>query len=95
MKDVALLVLSSLADAPKHGYAIQQDVEAFAGVRLGPGALYGAISRLEDEDFIRALRSSRRRKPYEITPAGRIELDRKLTALRMIVRSAERRLKPA
>lgn len=95
MKDVALLVLSSLADGAKHGYAIQQDIEAFAGVRLGPGTLYGAIGRLEDDGFIRARRLSNRRKPYEITSAGRIELDRKLMALRKIVRNAEQRLRPA
>ena len=95
MQDVALLVLSSLADDAKHGYAIQQDVEAFAGVRLGPGTLYGAIARLEDDGLIRSIGSPERRKPYEITPAGRAELDRKVKALRGLVRTAERRLRPA
>jgi DNA-binding PadR family transcriptional regulator len=45
--DPGLLVLTSLADGPKHGYAITVDIEEFAGVRLGPGTLYGALSRLE------------------------------------------------
>ena len=45
--DPGLLVLTSLADGPKHGYAITLDVEKLAGVRLGPGTLYGALSRLE------------------------------------------------
>lgn len=95
MQDVGLLVLSSLADEAKHGYAIQQDIRAFAGVRLGPGTLYGAIGRLEDEGLIRPLRPVDGRKPYEITPTGRAELDRKVKALRAIVRSAERRLRLA
>jgi len=36
----ATLILSSLADGPKHGYALTKDVESFAGVRLAPGTLY-------------------------------------------------------
>ena len=95
MQDVGLLVLSSLADAAKHGYAVQQDIEAFAGVRLGPGTLYGAIARLEEDGLIRPVGSPERRKPYEITQAGRTELDRKVKAMRGLVRIAERRLKPA
>ncbi len=95
MQDVGLLVLSSLAEEAKHGYAIQQDIEAFAGIRLGPGTLYGAIGRLEDDGLIRALRPTNGRKPYEITGSGRAELERKVKALRAVVRNAERRLKLA
>ncbi|MGH2784655.1 MAG: PadR family transcriptional regulator [Actinomycetota bacterium] len=93
MRDVGLLVLSSLAGEAKHGYAIQQDIEDFAGVRLGPGTLYGAIGRLEEDGLIRALRPTDGRKPYEITSNGRTELDRKVKALRAIVRRAESRLR--
>ena len=32
----ATLILSSLADGPKHGYALTKDVEGFSGVRLAP-----------------------------------------------------------
>ncbi|MDX6526430.1 MAG: hypothetical protein QOI43_1941, partial [Gaiellales bacterium] len=35
--DPPLLILTSLASGPKHGYALLQDIESFAGVRLGPG----------------------------------------------------------
>jgi hypothetical protein len=42
-----LLVLTSLADGPKHGYAILADVAAFSGVRMEPGTLYGALARLD------------------------------------------------
>ena len=42
-----LLILTSLADGPKHGYAIMADVADFSGVRMEPGTLYGALSRLE------------------------------------------------
>jgi DNA-binding PadR family transcriptional regulator len=68
--DPPFLVLASLADGPRHGYAITQDVAAQTGVQLGPGTLYGAISRLEERGLIEALPSQRRRRPYRLTAAG-------------------------
>ena len=65
-----LWFLASLAEGPKHGYAITQDVEEVAGVKLGPGTLYGALSRLEGRELIEALPSEDRRRPYKITAAG-------------------------
>ena len=50
-----LLVLTSLADGPKHGYAIMTDIAAFSGVRMEPGTLYGALSRLERRGWVRPL----------------------------------------
>jgi DNA-binding PadR family transcriptional regulator len=50
--DPTTLILTSLASGPKHGYALLLDIEEFAGVRLGPGTLYGAISRLEQRGLI-------------------------------------------
>ena len=57
MVDARLLVLVSLSDGPKHGYAIQTDVDGFAAVRLGPGTLYGALSTLERDGLVEALPS--------------------------------------
>ena len=76
----ALLILVSLAGGPKHGYAITQDVEAFAGVKLQPGTLYGALSRLERDGLIEALPGEGRRRPYGITPRGSRALAAQLTA---------------
>ena len=72
--DPSLLVLASLADGPKHGYAITRDVEASVGVKLGPGTLYGAIARLEERGLIEALPPEQRRRPYRMTAAGAREL---------------------
>ena len=69
--DPPLLVLASLAGGPRHGYAIIQDVADQTGVRLGPGTLYGAIGRLEERGLIEALPPVRRRRPYQLTAAGR------------------------
>ena len=66
----ATLILSSLADGAKHGYALTKDIEAFAGVRLAPGTLYEALSRLDAQGLIEPLPSEDRRRPYQLTAAG-------------------------
>jgi DNA-binding PadR family transcriptional regulator len=88
MRDVGLLVLVSLSDGPKHGYAIQSEIESFAALRLGPGTLYGAISRLEREGAIAPVKSADRRKPYRLTPAGRALLASRLQLLQRVVARA-------
>ena len=75
-----LLVLTSLADGPKHGYAIMTDVAAFSGVWMEPGTLYRALSRLERRGWVRPLDTAGRRR-YEIAaawpgPAGRVRAPR-------------------
>src|SRR5438046_10246741 len=70
MQDPTILILASLADGDKHGYAIMEDIQVFAGMRLGPGTLYGAICRLEERGWIRAVKSESRRQPYRITDEG-------------------------
>ena len=88
MTDVTLLVLVSLSDGPKHGYAIQQDVATSFGQRLGPGTLYGAIDRLEGQGLIRPLESRLRRQPYTLTEAGRFELSTRVDSLRRLIERA-------
>jgi DNA-binding PadR family transcriptional regulator len=68
--DPPLLLLTSLASGPKHGYALSKDVEEFAGVTLSPGTLYGAITRLEELGLIEPLEEVDRRRPYRITTRG-------------------------
>jgi len=90
--DPPVLILTSLASGPKHGYALLQDIESFAGVRLGPGTLYGAISRLERRGLIEATGSEGRRRPYRLTPSGAEALEVALAGLRTIVREGTSRL---
>jgi DNA-binding PadR family transcriptional regulator len=68
--DPGLLILASLAGGAKHGYAIMEDIEATSGIHLGPGTLYGAISRLEGGGLIEALPVDERRRPYRLTQQG-------------------------
>jgi DNA-binding PadR family transcriptional regulator len=93
--DPGLLVLSSLAAGPKHGYAVTQDVEEVAGVRLGPGTLYGALSRLEERGLIEALPSEDRRRPYRLTAAGAAALEEQLRMLDRVVSTGLKRLQAA
>jgi DNA-binding PadR family transcriptional regulator len=95
MTDPTLLVLSSLANGDKHGYAMMEDIERFAGVRLGPGTLYGAITRLEQRGWIRPVNAKDRRQPYTITGAGREHLQDQLANLDRVIRAGLRRLKNA
>ena len=70
----ATLILSSLAGGPKHGYALTADIQEFAGVRLQPGTLYGALTRLENQGLIESLEADGRRLPYRLTANGRAAL---------------------
>jgi DNA-binding PadR family transcriptional regulator len=81
--DASVLILTSLADGPKHGYALIQDIKGFAGLQLGPGTLYGALDRLESLGLIEALSADDRRHPYRVTAPG-------VTALRVHLDSLER-----
>lgn len=79
-----LLILMSLAGGTKHGHALAKDIEEFAGVRLGPGALYGALTRLEERGMIESLPATDRRRPYRITPRGSSALAEAVADMRQL-----------
>jgi DNA-binding PadR family transcriptional regulator len=88
----ATLILSSLAGGAKHGYALTKDVEEFAAVRLAPGTLYEALSRLEARGLIEALPAENRRRPYRLTAAGAAALQAHLAAQRRVTETGLGRL---
>jgi DNA-binding PadR family transcriptional regulator len=77
----ALLILVSLGDGPKHGYAIMFDVEEATGRPMGPGTLYGALARLEERGLVEALPPQERRRPYRLTAQGATMLAEQLRGL--------------
>jgi DNA-binding PadR family transcriptional regulator len=87
-----LLVLTSLADGPKHGHALLRDIEAFSGQRLGAGTLYGAIGRLVERELIAALPEDDRRRPYKITPQGAALLTEAVEEMGRVVAEGRARL---
>ncbi len=90
--DPPLLVLASLADGPKHGHAMLEDIARMSGTRLGPGTLYGAIARLEREKLIEPLPADERRQPYRLTPSGLRVLRAKLGTLYDFARAGLQKL---
>ena len=88
----ALLILVSLAEEPRHGYSMTDDIDAVAGVRLGPGTLYGALARLEARGFIEPLKSEDRRNPYRLTALGERALRARLNSMMAVAQTGQRRL---
>ena len=88
----ALLILISLAQGPKHGYSMTEDIEAIADVRRGPGTLYGALARLEARGLIEPLKSEDRRNPYRLTAVGERALRARLDSMMAVARTGQRRL---
>ena len=93
--DPPLLLLTSLAAGPKHGYALLKDVEQFAGVTLSPGTLYGAITRLEELGLIEPMEGVDRRRPYRITANGTQVLRDVTTEMRRLADVGTTRLRLA
>ena len=90
--DRSVLILTSLAASPKHGYALIKDIEQFAGVTLGAGTLYGALAKLEEAGLVEALPEQDRRRPYRITPDGREQLRLRLSEAARIAAVGLRRI---
>ena len=96
----AFLILLALADRPRHGLGIVEDVDTTSGgeIKLGPGTLYTSIHRLVDDGLIRetdvapdpADHDSRRRY-YKLTTRGERALKGEAAKLRMLVNAAGRR----
>jgi DNA-binding PadR family transcriptional regulator len=90
--DRSILVLTSLAGGPKHGYSLIKDIEEFAGVTLGPGTLYGCLSKLEKAGLIEPLPAEDRRHPYRITSAGLAAVHERLTESARIAKVGLKRI---
>jgi len=91
----ALLILVSLADEPKHGYAIMQDIARLTGWSMRAGTLYGALARMERAGWIEEIQSDDyRRRPYVLTSAGEREFASQASVLRNLVSAAVKRSKP-
>jgi len=98
LTEPVLLILLSLADAPRHGYALLKDIESLSRgrVRLSTGTLYGALRRLLEDRWIERFEqedTSREKQAYRLTSAGRAQLDGELDRMKQLTRVAAARLK--
>ncbi|MFI1615592.1 PadR family transcriptional regulator [Streptomyces lydicus] len=98
LQEPTLLLLTALADEPRHGYGLIQEIDAISQgrVRMRTGTLYGALDRLLQQGLIRVEREEvvdgRARKVYALAEAGRGVLVAETERLRAVVVEAERRL---
>jgi DNA-binding PadR family transcriptional regulator len=93
--DPSLLILSSLANGAKHGYAMMEDIRAFSGTQLEPGTLYGALGRLERRGWVEPLPEQERRRPYRLTATGVAVLREQLASMQRVVATGLGRLAPS
>ena len=92
LKPRVLHILLALADGPRHGYGIMQEVAARTDgrVRLWPAAMYGTLRELEDLDLIVELDKhpagdDERRRSFALTPVGKRVLAAEVRRLEAIV----------
>ena len=98
LSEPVLLILTSLSDQPRHGYALLKDIEALSGgrVRMSTGTLFGAIRRLLENGWIQPVDlddTSRDKQGYGLTPAGRRQLQSEIERMKYLTKAATARLK--
>jgi len=96
LSQVSFSILFALSLMPRHGYELmkQIDEDSQSRIKLGPGALYGAIKQLNDEGLIKELVSldlHDRRRYYELTKKGREKLRSEIEYYEKTVRLARAR----
>ncbi|MGW6984488.1 PadR family transcriptional regulator [Streptomyces sp. NPDC054932] len=98
MQEPTLLLLTALADEPRHGYAIAREVELISGgrVKMRTGTLYGALERLLGQGLIEVheeqIVDSRLRRTYSLTAEGRQSLGAEARRIAATAQEATRRL---
>jgi DNA-binding PadR family transcriptional regulator len=97
LTEPVLLILLSLAEQPRHGYALLKDIESLSEgrVRLSTGTLYGALRRLLDDGLIERFEqedTSREKQAYRLAPGGRKILEAELHRMKQITEAAARLL---
>jgi DNA-binding PadR family transcriptional regulator len=98
LTEPVLLILMSLANEPRHGYALMKEIEALSQqrVRLSTGTLYGALHRLLKEGLIQRFSQddqSRDKQAYRLTSTGLKALQAEMERMKQLTRAAALRLK--
>lgn len=91
MTETAYYILLCLKK-PEHGYGIMQRVETMTKerIKIGPGTMYGTLSKLEVQALIRQLEEVDRKKIYEITEKGLQVLTLEMSRLKELYENGER-----
>lgn len=88
LTEATYYIMLSLVES-RHGYGIMQHAENISEgkIKLGPGTLYGALSKLEKEGLIRMTLAEDRKKCYILTDIGRMVLSQEIKRLGILFRS--------
>src|ERR1700690_237568 len=98
LSEPVLLILTSLADQPRHGYALIKDIEALSSGRVqrSTGTLFGALRRLLEDGWIERFEqadTSRQKQAYRLTAPGRKQLQLELDRMKQLTRAGSAGLK--
>lgn len=87
MTEAMYYVLLTLSK-PTHGYQLMLDIKEISGgrIEMGPGTLYGVLTRLLKENLLRIKQDDGRRKTYELTIQGRIALKAEYERLKSMLK---------
>jgi DNA-binding PadR family transcriptional regulator len=98
LSEPVLLILTSLAAHPRHGYALIKDIELLSAgrVRMSTGTLFGALRRLLEDGWIERFEqedTARQKLAYRLTTSGRRQLEQELDRMRQLTRAGFARLR--
>jgi DNA-binding PadR family transcriptional regulator len=98
LSEPVFLILTSLTDQPRHGYALLQDIQHISNgrVTLSTGTLYGALRRLLEDRWIERFQQedkSRDKQAYKLTLEGRRQLQLEVDRMKQLMRVAVARIK--
>ena len=92
MTETGFYILFCLRE-PNHGYGIVQMVKEMTEgeIVLGPGTMYGSLSKMEKDHLIRFIREEEKRKIYQITPLGEEVLETEIKRIKRLYRTVKER----
>lgn len=98
LSEPVLLILTSLAEKERHGYALMKDIETISEgrVRITTGTLYGALRRLLEDGSIERFATddtSRDKQAYRLTAMGRKRLAGEIQRMQQLTQAAIVRLR--
>jgi DNA-binding PadR family transcriptional regulator len=100
LTEPVVLILTSLAAQPRHGYALIKDIESLSAgrVRMSTGTLFGALRRLLEDGWIERFEqedTARQKQAYRLTASGRRHLQLELDRMKHLTRAGFARLRAA
>ena len=89
MTEAMYYILLALLE-PNHGYQLMQAVGTVSHgrVKMGPGTLYGVLTRMGKDGLIMVVNDDGRRKTYAITEAGKEALKQEFERLEAMIRDS-------